>query len=148
MTTEPPTPPEPTPAEPPAVAPPAAPPSAPSPLSTMTGETFVTIGAALVLGSYLVFGLIANEFHQYTMQLVAGAFALIVPFMSREAVEKVASYPVVMKVLGYIIAVSGVFEILFDVRFGYLDEFMALLGALIAYAGYVLAFIGARTIKT
>jgi len=116
-------------------------------MSTMTGETLVTIGAALVLGSYLVFGLIANEFHQYTVQLVAAAFAVLVPFVSREAVEKVAPYPVVMKVLGYIIAVSGVFEILFDVRFGYLDEFMAILGAVIAYAGYVVAFIGARTIK-
>ena len=146
MTTEPPTTPEPTPGDQP-VTPPAVPPAAAGPMSSMTGETLVTIGAALVLGSYLVFGLIANEFHQYTVQLVAAAFALLVPFVSREAVEKVASYPVVMKVLGYIIAVSGVFEILFDVRFGYLDEFMAILGAVIAYAGYVVAFIGARTIK-
>jgi hypothetical protein len=113
-----------------------------------SGETLVMFGGALVLGSYLVFALILDEFHQFTPQLIAATFAVLVPFVGKESVGKVASYAVVMKVIGYVIAVAGVFEILYDVRFGILDDAMDILGALVAYAGYVVAFIGARTIKT
>jgi hypothetical protein len=148
MTTEPPATPEPMPSDQPASTPPAAPAPAPSSMSSFSGETLVMFGGALVLGSYLVFALIADEFHQFTPQLIAAAFAVIVPLINRDAVGKVASYPTVMKVIGYVIAVAGVFEILYDVRFGILDDVWDIMGALVAYAGYVLAFIGARMIKT
>lgn len=149
MTTEPPGTPEPTPVpEPaPAAVPPAPAPAAPS-MSSMSGENMVMIGAALVLASYVIFALIANEYHQFIVQLVAAAFAVLLPSVNRDSVGKVAPFPVAMKVLGYLIAVGGLFEILYDIRFGVLDEFMSIAGALVAYAGYVLAFIGARSIKS
>ncbi len=148
MTTEPPGTPEPIPVRKPA---PAVPPPAPAPVAasmSMSGETMVMIGGVLVLASYVIFGLIANEYHQYIVQLVAAVFAVLLPTVNKEAVGRVAPFPDVMKVLGYTIAVGGLFEFLFDVRFGILDDFMAIAGAVVAYAGYVLAFIGARAIKT
>jgi len=148
MTTEPPGTPEPTPVPEPA---PAAVPPAPAPAATsisMSGENMVMIGAALVLASYVIFALIANEYHQFIVQLVAAAFAVLLPSIDRDSVGKVAPFPVAMKVLGYVIAVGGLFEVLYDIRFGILDEFMSIAGALVAYAGYVLAFIGARSIKS
>lgn len=149
MTTEPPGAPEPIPVpEPtPAAVPPAPAPAAAS-MSTMSGENMVMIGAALVLVSYVIFSLIANEYHQYIVQLVAAVFAVLLPTVNKEAVGRVAPVPVLMKVLGYTIAIGGLFELLYDVRFGVLDEFMDIAGAITAYAGYVLAFIGARAIKT
>lgn len=55
---------------------------------------------------------------------------------------------VILKALGYVIAVTGLFDALNAIRFDGLNEGMEILGGLIAYAGYVLAFLGARSIKT
>ncbi len=52
-----------------------------------------------------------------------------------------------MKVLGYALVAFGIVEVILDVRFGALDEFSAVLGALISYAGYAMAFWGARQIE-
>jgi hypothetical protein len=117
-------------------------------MGAMTGESMVMIGGVLVLASYVVFALIADEFHQFNVQLIAAAFAVLIPLVAKDKIGTVMGYSVAMKVLGYVIAVAGIFEILYDVRFGILDEVMAFLGAAVAYAGYVLAFLGARAIKT
>ena len=145
MTTEPPaTPPEPTPdpAPEPVVAT-----GAPSAMSSMSGETLVMLGGVLVLASYVIFQLLSGDFFQYITALVAAAFAVLLPLMNADAVAKVARPAALMKILGYVIAVSGVFELLYDVRFGVLDDAMDIIGALVAYAGYALALFGARSIK-
>ena len=148
MTTESPASPEPDPIPEPAATQPVVPPTAPSPMSNMSGESLVMIGSLLILASYLVFQLITGEFFQYITGLVAAAFGALLPLISKDGVKGLASGPVLMKTIGYVIAVSGVFEILYDVRFQVLDEAMAVIGALVAYAGYVVAFFGARSIKT
>jgi hypothetical protein len=132
----------------PAATPPMAPAPAQPAMSSMSGESMVMIGGVLVLASYVIFALIADEFHQFTVQLIAAAFAELIPLVAKDSIGKVIGYSVAMKVVGYVIAVAGIFEILYDVRFGILDEVMAFLGAAVAYAGYVLAFLGARAIKT
>jgi hypothetical protein len=150
MTTEPPFAPEPA-STPDPVPDPTPQPMTPPPATTssmsMSGETLVMIGGALVLGSYVIFQLLSGDFFQYITALVAAAFAVLIPLLKRESVEKVIAVPALMKVAGYVLAVTGVFEILYDIRFGVLDEFLVIIGALVAYAGYVLAFLGARSIK-
>lgn len=138
MTMEPPATPEPTP-EP-----------APGPrsaMSSMSGENMVMGGAALVLISYVIFTLLTRDFSQYPTVLYAASFAVILSRLGSPWVEKLAPVPVLMKLLGYLIALVGVFEILYDIRVGVLDSAMPILGALVAYIGYVLAFLGARSIK-
>ena len=51
------------------------------------------------------------------------------------------------EVLGYGIAVLGVFEALDDIRFDGYDNAGSVIGALVAYAGYAMAFFGARSIE-
>lgn len=143
MTTEPPGTPEPTPAPGPTPAQSSAGPS----LGTMPGETLVMIGAALVLVSYLIFQLITGDLFQYITTLVAAAFAVLIPLVGKDRMGGIAPVPALMKALGYIIAVSGLFEILYAVRFDVLDDGMTVIGSLVAYAGYVVAFLGARSIE-
>lgn len=121
--------------------------SAPTP-STTSGEGLLTIGAGLALGVYLIFELIAGEYFQPWLVLTPAALILILPRVARTATEQIAPMAVILKALGYVIAITGLFDALNAIRFDGLDEWMEILGGLIAYAGYVLAFLGARSIKT
>jgi hypothetical protein len=49
-----------------------------------------------------------------------------------------------------VIAIIGALTIIEDIRFsgGVFDEFFGVVGALVAYAAFVMAFLGARQIKT
>jgi hypothetical protein len=62
---------------------------------------------------------------------------------------KIAPVPVVMKSLGYAIAIYGAIALIYDLRYigDALDEVSEVIGALVSYAGYLLAFLGARSIK-
>ncbi len=53
-----------------------------------------------------------------------------------------------MKALGYALLLVGVIEVVTDIRIGIYDTPVAVLGALIAYGAYGLAFMGARQIET
>jgi hypothetical protein len=55
-----------------------------------------------------------------------------------------------MKVLGYVIVIVGALTIIEDIRFaeGVLDEVLGVIGALVAYVGFAMAFMGTRQIKT
>lgn len=121
--------------------------SAPT-LSTTSGEGLLTIGAGLALGVYVIFELIAGEYYQPWLVLTPAALILILPRVGRAATEQIAPMAVILKALGYVIAVTGLFDALNAIRFDGLNEGMEILGGLIAYAGYVLAFLGARSIKT
>ncbi|HSJ82816.1 MAG TPA: hypothetical protein VLA91_03260 [Acidimicrobiia bacterium] len=143
MTTELPGTPEPT--QPPEPTPPRT--TAGPSLGSMSGETLVMIGAALVLASYVIFQLITGDLFQYITTLVAAAFAVLIPLVDKDRIGGIAPVPVLMKALGYIIAVSGIFEILYAVRFDVMNDAMAVIASLVAYAGYVLAFLGARSIE-
>lgn len=143
MTTEPPGTPEPTPS--PEPTPPRT--TSGTSLGNISGETLVMIGAALVLVSYVIFQLITADLFQYITTLVAATFAVLIPLVAKDRTGGIAPVLVLMKALGYIIAVSGLFEILYAVRFDVMDDAMAVIASLVAYAGYVLAFLGARSIE-
>ena len=76
--------------------------------------------------------------------------AVLLPRISRESVEKIADVSVLMKAVGYGLAIIGAFTIIEDLRFldSALDDFTEIIGALVAYAGFILAFLGARSIDT
>ena len=112
-----------------------------------SGVALVWIGAALVLASWIIFEVIAAEYFVSTVSIVIAAVVLALPRLAPDAVGAIAPLGAFTKVGGYALAFTGVVELLGDIRFEYLDGFAAVLGGLIAYAGYVLAFFGARSIK-
>lgn len=116
-------------------------------LGAAAPERLIMFGAVLVLGVYVLFELIMGEYFQSWITLVAAAFILILPRVDRSASDQVAPLPVLLKVLAYVVALGGLLQALNEIRFGDLDEVIEVVGALIAYAGYLLSFLGARSIK-
>jgi hypothetical protein len=147
MTNEPPGTPDPTPAPEPTATPPMAPQTAGSAMGSMSGETMVMAGAALVLASYVIFSLILRDYGQSAMTVTAAIFVIILFQVKPAWVTAIAPIPVLLKTLGYTIATVGVLEFLGDVRSEILDNASTIIGAIVAYVGYVLAFLGARSIK-
>jgi UDP-N-acetylmuramyl pentapeptide phosphotransferase/UDP-N-acetylglucosamine-1-phosphate transferase len=115
-----------------------------------SGEKMVSLGGLILIVGYLVFGLLANEYWVAWLPLLLAVFAVLLPRIDNGFVEKIAELPVLMKAIGYAIAIIGVFTLIEDVRFAgsTLDEFIEIIGALVAYAGFGFAFVGARSIKT
>ena len=113
-----------------------------------SGEGMVAFGGILVLLVWLIFEVITDDYSIATLAIVLGSVAAILPRVNRDAVGKVASLPVLMKVTGYLLAITGVTEVILDIESGIFDEFLTVIAALAAYAGYALAFLGARSIET
>lgn len=112
------------------------------------GEGMVALAGLIIIGVWLIFEVLARQYSLTTFAIVLGAGAALIPRMSPEAVAKIMPVPAVMKVLGYALVLVGVIEVVTDIRIGIYDSPMAVLGALIAYGAYGLAFMGARQIET
>jgi hypothetical protein len=109
------------------------------------GLDLVTIGALVVLASWVIFDLITDD---YLVATVAVALALIIVLLPRfdsGAITAFAPVPAFLKLAGYSLALIGLVEILTDIETNLFDAGGAtIFGALIAWAGYVIAFVGAR----
>jgi hypothetical protein len=113
-----------------------------------SGEGMVALAGLIIIGVWLIFEVLTRQYSLTTFAIVLGAGAALIPRMSPEAVAKIMPVPAVMKVLGYTLVLVGVIEVVTDIRIGIYDSPMAVLGALIAYGAYGLAFMGARQIET
>ena len=113
-----------------------------------SGEGMVALAGLIIIGVWLIFEVLTRQYSLTTFAIVLGAGAALIPRMSPEAVAKIMPVPAVMKVLGYALVLVGVIEVVTDIRIGIYDSPMAVLGALIAYGAYGLAFMGARQIET
>ena len=113
-----------------------------------TGEGMVTVAGFVLLAVWLVFEVITDDYGLSYPTVILAALAVILPRVDRGKVEAVQPLPTLMKIVGYGIALVGVFEIVSDLETGAYSQFMTVLAALIAYAGFVVAFMGARSIKT
>ncbi len=113
-----------------------------------SGEGLVAFAGIVILAVWIIFEVIAKDYSVTTLAIVLALLAAILPRMKREDVEKIQRLPILMKVVGYGLAVVGVVEIIDDISYGVYDSVFGVIGALIAYAGYAMAFMGARSIKT
>lgn len=111
-----------------------------------TGEGLVALAGILILAVWLVFDVLINEYGMDNTIAVVGAAAAILPRLNRERVEAYLPLPRAMRLVGWILVAFGVVELILDLRFGGWDA-GSLIGALLAYAAYVMAFIGTRQIK-
>lgn len=129
---------------------PAAPPEPSTPTSLPTsGQGLVTIGGWLLIATWLFFGVILNEYWISWLPLLLGILAVLIP-RSSSLVAEFASPAAAMKAVGLMIGILGAVNLVEDIRFAssQLDSFIEVLGALIGYAGFAAAFLGARSIKT
>jgi hypothetical protein len=133
MTTEPPSTPEPEATVPPIPAAPAT--TAP----TVSGQMLLLVGAVLIVGEYLIFGLIANEWYPGEVSLVAATVILAMALLKGGETRSV------LRVGGYVIGAAGVWNFLEGIRFGW-DGFVDVIAWIILALAAVLAFIGARTL--
>lgn len=113
-----------------------------------SGVAMVSLGAALVVGAWLLFELIATEYFVTTVAVVIAGLVIGLPRLAPGALAEIAPPDVFARVGGYALAIVGVVELLEDLRFDNFDGFISVVGGLVAYAGYALAFLGAQAIKS
>jgi len=112
-----------------------------------SGEGLVALGGIVILAVWIIFEVIAKDYSVATLAIVLALLAAVLPRMKREDVEKIQRLPILMKVVGYGLAIVGIVEIIDDISYGVYDSIFGVIGALVAYAGYAMAFMGARSIK-
>jgi hypothetical protein len=114
-----------------------------------SGEGLVAFAGMVLILHWLIFGLVATDYWVSWLILIPAIGAALLPRVDRAKVERFHPLPLVMKGLGYFIALVGLLTIIEDLRFAGsdLDEAFEVIGALVAYAAFVMAFIGARQIK-
>ena len=114
-----------------------------------SGEGLVAFAGMVLVAAWIIFGVVANTYWVAWLALVPAIAVVLLPRLDRANVERFHPLPLLMKALGYAITLVGVLTIIEDVRFAgsQLDEIFEVVGALVAYAGFVMAFLGARQIK-
>ncbi len=135
MTNEPPSVPDPVPAPEPVPTP--AP--APAPPASISGQMLLMVAALLIIGEYLIFGLIAGEWYPGEVSLVAASVVLIFSLMKQRESDTV------LKIGGYVIAAAGVWNFIEGIRFGW-DGFIDVIAWIVLALAAVLGFVGARAI--
>ena len=111
------------------------------------GEGMVALGGAIVALVYIL-ELFLDDYSVHLTGLVIAIVVIGLPRLDRDLVERVAPLAVLMKLGGYLLGVAGVIQILSDLFDGNLDPFVAAIAAIATYAGYAIAFLGARSIET
>lgn len=114
-----------------------------------SSEGMVTLGGAIIIAGYLIFGVIFNEYWTGSVALLAAILAVLLPRANRAFVEKIAPLSTLMKAVGYIIGIWAVVELVENIRFASsaIDSFPEILGALVLFGGSAIAYMGARSIE-
>ncbi len=113
-----------------------------NPLAGQSGETLVLWGALAVLASWLIFDVITDEYGVSSLAVALALVVVVMPRIDRDAISSMGSF---IKATGYGLAIAGAVELVADIDSNIFDAGGAtIIAALIAYAGYVLAFLGAQ----
>lgn len=115
--------------------------------STPTG--MIALAGLILIGVEVIFGLILEEYYVEWAVLALGLAAVLI-FYGKGAYDRIAPAPDLLKLTGMLIAALGLFTIIYDLRYAgsRLDDFAEIVGALLTYGAFVVAFLGARAIKT
>ena len=115
-----------------------------------SGEGMVALAGIILIIEWLVLGVLINEFWVGWIILLPATAAAVLPRLNRATVEKYHPLPLIMKALGFWIAVIGAFAIIETIRFAgsRFDEPLEAIGWLVEFAAFAIAFMGARSIET
>lgn len=115
-----------------------------------SGEGLVAFAGMVLVAVWLIFGVLANTYWVGWLAVMPAIAVIVLPRLERASVERFHPLSLLMKVLGYAIALVGALTIIENIRFAgsALDEVLEVFGAIAAYAGFVMAFVGARQINT
>ncbi len=113
------------------------------------GETLVFFGAVVVLGGWVVFDLLLDEYGPDAASFALAIF-IVVAGMSGQRRTGAAVLPqtTVLYVAGGILGILGAAFLVEEVRDGVLGAgFLTVIGALVYYAGAILAGVGAFQLR-
>lgn len=113
-----------------------------------SGEGMVALAGLIILAVWLLFEVFLDDYSISQVGILLAVAAVLLPRLNRDSVERVLSLGVLMKIIGYAIVLNGVIEIIADIEIGIYDSGSTVIAALISYAAYALAFMGARSIET
>lgn len=113
-----------------------------------SGEGLVAFAGMVLLAVWVIFQVILGEYSMNPLVPVLAAVAVMLPRLDRTTVEKVLPLPLLMKLTAWAIVLIGMVAVILDVRFNVYEGFASVIGAIGAYAGYAMAFVGARQIST
>jgi hypothetical protein len=113
------------------------------------GARLMGLGALIILGGYVVFELIMREYSTGSICVLFSVWILIVA-MARQRGSAGADTGLAsntwLRVIGYSLAIVGVYFLLSELRAGSLDEFADVIGAIVLYGGIVVVFLGTRAL--
>ena len=112
-----------------------------------SGEGLVALGGMVLLAVWLLFDVILDDYGLGILTVLLAAVVVIVPRLNPESVARVHQVPVIMKVVGYALGFIGVFDVIGAIEEGFFEDALTVIAALISYAAFAVAFIGARQIK-
>lgn len=111
-----------------------------------SGEGLVAFAGMVLVAVWLIFDIIIDGYGMDNLVPVIAAVAILLPRLQAATVERIAPLPVLMKLVGWALVFLGVMELIVDLRFNAFRDVAGVIGALAAYAGYAMAFMGARQI--
>ncbi|MDJ0925745.1 MAG: hypothetical protein QNJ77_14410 [Acidimicrobiia bacterium] len=116
-----------------------------NPLAEQSGETLVMWGALIVLAAWIIFEVIAEEYFIATSTVAVALLIVVLPRIDVAAITNLTSATAFMKLAGYLLVALGLTELVSDIRNNIFDAGGAtIFGAIVAYVGYVITFLGAR----
>lgn len=111
-----------------------------------SGEGLVALGGMVLLAAWIIFDVFLDDFGFSEIELLLAFVVVITPRMRRETVEKIMPLGHVMKLAGYALAVIGAVYIIAAIESGFYEGASTIIAALVSFAAYAMAFIGARSI--
>ena len=117
---------------------------------TTTGETtksplgLLVIGAGLIVGNWVVFGIIAGEWNTSALYVALSLLVLLTAF----GIGGISIGVQTQRVIGWFIGLAALALVLGDLRYnGFPDEAMDWIAYILFNAGAVLMFVGARQLS-
>lgn len=131
---------------------PAAPAAAPSAAAASnpfgSGMGMVTLGCWIIVGIYLITGVLMNEYWIAWVAMIPAIAILVLGRVNSTTAESIGPKASLIKVLAYVIVIVAVLDLIEDVRFAStaFDEVVDVIGSLAFWGAAVLCFLGARSI--
>jgi len=113
-----------------------------------TPEGMVALGGIIILLGWLIFDFFMSDFGPNDVALILSVAVVLLFFDKAGLLEKLAPRPAITKILGYAIALFGLIQLLYVLRYASsYNTAGEIIGAIVIFAGYAIAFLGARSIK-